>query len=297
MNPQPLKEGDYIAIIAPAKTIDQHFIDHAVEVIEKNGFNAVVSPYCMGKNGYYAGTVKNRIKDFQWAADNYKIKAILCARGGYGCVQIVDQINWAEFLTHPQWVVGFSDISVFHQHLANLDVASIHATMPLNFSDNSTSSLDSLFACLRDGKINHQWKTTQQNCVGEATGKVIGGNLTVISGLIGTNLMADYRDKILFIEEVGEPLYATDRCLHQLAKSGVLDKISGMIVGQFSEVRNTNPPILQTLEEIIKSHFSYRSIPIAFNFPAGHVDDNNAFVLGKPAKLIVHENEASLSYL
>lgn len=297
MDPHVLKKGDYIAIVAPAKIIDQKYIDNAIEVIEKNGFNAVVTPYCMGKNGYFAGTVKNRIKDFQWAAENYKIKAILCARGGYGSVQIMDQINWAGFLTHPQWVIGFSDITVFHQHLANLDVASIHGTMPLNFPTNSKEAIASLFTCLKKGKIDYKWRTEKQNTEGKIEGKVTGGNLTVLASLIGTQYMPDYRNKILFIEDVGEPLYAIDRCLFQLEKAGVFDKISGLILGSFTSIKETNPPYEESLETIVKSHFSYRTLPLCFDFPAGHIDDNHALIFGKTAQLTIKEYTAKLVYL
>lgn len=296
MDPQPLQKGDYVAIVAPAKVIEQKYIDEAINIIRKNGLEPIVTPYCMAENGYLAGTIKNRIKDFQWATDNYKIKAILCARGGYGSIQVVDQINWADFLTHPQWVIGFSDITVFHQHLANLDIASIHATMPLNFSSNSKEALSSLFHCLKKGKISHKWNTNKINIYGKTEGKVIGGNLTVLTGLIGTSFMPDYKQKILFLEDVGEPLYAIDRSLYQLEKAGVFDKINGLILGGFTKIKPTEPNYPYDFETIVKSHFPYRKIPISFDFPAGHMKDNRALIFGKKATLEVKEYSSKLKY-
>lgn len=296
MLPQLLKKGDTIAILAPAKGIEKECVDFAVEIIEKQGFKAVVSKNCLGQNNYFSGTIKERVDDLQWAIDNEEIKAILCARGGYGCIQLLDRINWADFLEDPKWIIGFSDVTVFHQHLARIGVGSLHASMPLNFKNNSQLALSSLFECVETGKIAYEWETNWDNIEGSSEGEVIGGNLAVLTGLIGTKHMPDYQNKLLFIEDVGEHLYAIDRAFHQLGKSGILDQIRGLIVGDFSGMKDTNPPFGSDLQTIIKSHFTYHSIPIAFDFPAGHLDDNRTLIFGKNATLNVQKGSANLHY-
>src|SRR5690554_3580692 len=296
MLPELLKKGDTIAVLAPAKGIEDEYIAFAVKTIENKGFKALVSKNCLGQHNYFSGTIKERIDDLQWAIDNDNVKAILCARGGYGCIQLLDRINWAAFLEGPKWIIGFSDVTVFHQHLAKIGSASLHATMPLNFKTNSPAAIESLFDCLKTGKIQYDWETKHHNSVGVINGEVVGGNLAVLCGLIGTKHMPDYQNKLLFLEDVGEHLYAVDRYFYQLSKSGVFDQIRGLIVGDFSGMKDTNPPYGSDLQSIIKSHFTYQSIPIAFDFPAGHLDDNRALILGKNAKFNVRENSAELIY-
>lgn len=296
MLPKKLQKGDTIAIVAPAKGIEKHFVDFAVKCIEENGFKALVSKHCLGQHNYFSGTQKERSEDLQWAIDNDEVKAILCARGGYGCIQIVDRISWAGFLDEPKWLLGFSDVTVFHQHLTKIGAASIHSTMPLNFEANSKEALESLFASLQNENLHYEWETEIENISGEVSGNVIGGNLTVLTGLIGTKHQPDYQNTILFLEDVGEHLYAIDRHFYQLSKAGILDQIRGLIIGDFSGVKDTEVPYGSDLQEIIKSHFIYHAIPIVFDFPAGHLEDNRALTFGKNAKLIVHKNSAELIY-
>ncbi|WP_107040288.1 S66 peptidase family protein [Brumimicrobium mesophilum] len=296
MLPKKLHIGDTIAIVAPAKGIEKHFVDHAINCIEANGFKAIVSKNCLGQHHYFSGTLKERSEDLQWAIDNDDVKAILCARGGYGCIQIIDRISWAGFLDEPKWLLGFSDVTVFHQHLAKIGAASIHSTMPLNFESNSKPALESLFAGIQGGKLHYEWSTKQDNVAGEVEGKVTGGNLTVLAGLIGTKHQPDYQNTILFLEDVGEHLYAIDRHFFQLKNAGVLDQIRGLIIGDFSGIKDTNPPYGSDLYEIIKSHFTYHSTPISFGFPAGHLDDNRALIFGKTAKFNCKKNSAELIY-
>lgn len=294
MLPNKLHKGDTIAIVAPAKGIEAEFVEFAVKTIEENGFKAVVSKHCLGQHNYFSGTLKERSEDMQWAIDDDEIKAILCARGGYGCIQIIDRISWAGFIDNPKWLLGFSDVTVFHQHLAKIGAASIHSTMPLNFEANTELALSTLFAGLQDEKLHYEWKTDQINLPGEVEGKIIGGNLTVLTGLIGTKHQPDYQNTILFLEDVGEHLYAIDRHFYQLSKAGILDQIRGLIIGDFSGLKDTVPPYGSDLQTIIKSHFNYHSLPIAFDFPAGHLDDNRALIFGKSAKLVVLKNSAEL---
>ncbi|RFC55804.1 S66 peptidase family protein [Brumimicrobium aurantiacum] len=296
MLPHNLKKGDTVAIVAPAKGIEKHFVDYAKQCIEERGFKVLTSENCLGQHHYFSGTVKERADDLQWAINNDEVTAILCARGGYGCVQLLDRINWAGFIDEPKWLLGFSDVTVFHQHLAKIGAPSIHSTMPLNFESNTKEALDSLFKSLDGSKLHYSWTSETSNIPGSVGGEVIGGNLTVLTGLIGTKHQPDFQNKLLFIEDVGEHLYAIDRQFHQLSKAGILDQIRGLIVGDFSGIKDTNPPFGSSLTEIIKSHFAYNSIPICFDFPAGHTEDNRALIFGKHANLKVENNTAELIY-
>lgn len=285
MLPKNLQKGDTIAILAPAKRIEREFVDFALKVIEEQGFKAIISSHCLGENNYFSGTIEERKKDFQWALDNENVAAILCARGGYGCVQILEGLNWDKFVKHPKWIIGFSDVTVFHQKIAALGLASLHASMPLNFKDNSEESLATLFKSIQGKEINHHWKSSVENKEGVAEGEIIGGNLAVLCGLIGTRHQPDFTDKILFIEEVGEALYAIDRNLYQLKTAGIFDQISGLIVGNISAVKDTHPPYNMSLREVVLSHFTNKNIPVVFDFPGGHCDDNRAIVFGKRSTL------------
>lgn len=298
MQPINIKKGDTIAIIAPAKAIEKEYIDFAIQIIEENGYRPIVSKHCLGKYNYFSGTIEERTKDLQWAIENEDVKAILCARGGYGCIQIIDKVDWVKFLLKPKWLIGFSDVTVFHQYLSTKKIRSLHATMPLNFKSNSDLSLSNLFEIIEKGKISYSWSTEVNNIVRDewVSGEIIGGNLTVLCGMIGTKYQPNYENKILFIEDIGEHLYGIDRSFHQLANSDVLNQIKGLIVGDFSNIKDTTPPFGLDLQDLIKSHFSKNTIPIAFDFPAGHCDDNQPLIFGKTATLKVCTNTSYLRF-
>ncbi|MEX1192745.1 MAG: LD-carboxypeptidase [Brumimicrobium sp.] len=292
--PAFLKKGDTVAIVAPAKAIEKKYIDNAKNFWEEKGFKVKIGTNCSGKSNYFSGTDAERTQDLQTAINDESVKAIICARGGYGCVRIVDRINWASFLNDPKWIVGFSDITVFHQRLAKLNIGSLHASMPLNYMENTSESLLSMVDVLKGSQTNYQWKSSTKNKNGTVTGQLIGGNMAVLNGLIGTNEMPDYCDKILFLEEVGEHLYKLDRMFFQLQKSGVLDQIRGLVLGGFTSTKDTDVPFGKPFEEIVKEHFQYKNIPLAFDFPAGHQIDNRALVFGETVQFKVDDNECSL---
>ena len=292
----PLKKGDKVIILAPAKAIDEENVLYAKEFLSKEGYDVVVSDNCLGQHHYFSGTELERLTDFQNALDDPEIKAIFCARGGYGSVQIVDKIQWASFLRMPKWIVGFSDVTVFHQRIQNLGHQSIHGTMPLNFKTNSKESLTSLLSALKNEWYEIHAPYNEQNKLGCAEGVLVGGNLSIVYSLIGTNDQVDFTDKILFIEDLAEQLYAVDRMFYALNKAGILDQIKGLIVGGMTKLSDTEIPIGSTYQEIILSHFQYNPIPISFDFPAGHIDDNKALVLGSHVSLSVGKKGAILNH-
>ncbi len=291
-----LSKGDKITIIAPAKAIEREKVLYAKDFLEKYGFVVEISKNCLGQYNYFSGTPAERLNDFQLALDDPETKAILCARGGYGCIELVDNIQWASMIRNPKWVVGYSDITVFLSRLTQLGVNCIHGTVPLNFEDNSKEALETLIQALCGNPYTINSEINPYNKLGSASGKLTGGNLSILYSLIGTDDMVDYSNTILFIEDLSEHLYAIDRMFHSLRKSGVLSKINGLIVGGMTDLKDTEQPFGKSVEEIILSHFEYRKIPIAFNFPAGHISDNRALILGKSITLDVTESGAKIVF-
>lgn len=294
--PQPLVAGDLIYITAPAKAIEKEHVDFAVSFFENAGYKVLVSKNCLGQHHYFSGTDEERLEDLQYGIDHPEVKAIVCARGGYGCVRIIDRIQWASMLREPKWMVGFSDVTVFHQHLQRFNLPSIHGSMVLNFKDNTQEALTTLLSALK-GESFSLSATSTQNKPGQAEGTLIGGNLSIVYSLIGTNNQPDYSDKILFVEDLAEHLYHIDRMFYALNKSGILDKINGLVVGGMTELEDTATPFGMSVEEIILAHFKYRNIPVAFGFPAGHLNDNRALILGKKVRFSVEGTTSELRFL
>ena len=290
-----LKKGDLIYITAPAKAIEKEYVLFAKAFFEKQDFRVLISEHCLGTFNYFSGTDAERLADLQFGIDNPKVKAIFCARGGYGCIRIVDQIQWASMLREPKWLIGYSDITIFHQRLQRFELPSIHGTMPFNFEKNSPEALETLLKALMGEKYSISCANDKFNKLGTVQGKLVGGNLSILYSLLGTDDQIDYSDTILFIEDLAEHLYHIDRMLFAFEKAGVFNKIKGLIVGGMTDLQDTDTPFGQTIEEIILSHFKYRKIPIGFNFPSGHIPDNRSLVLGKISELVINESETILN--
>jgi muramoyltetrapeptide carboxypeptidase len=291
-----LKKGDLIYITAPAKAIDETSVLTAKSFFESEGFQVEVSKHCLGEFNYFSGTDAERTSDFQAAIDNPQVKAIVCARGGYGCVRIIDRIEWASFLQDPKWIIGFSDVTVLHQRVLNYGLKSIHGTMPLNFSSNSKESFQTLIQALKGEVFSIETPFHSANRLGEVSGKLVGGNLSILYSLLGTDEQIDYTDTILFIEDLAEHLYHIDRMFYAFAKADVFNKIKGLIIGGMTNLKDTETPFGQSLQELILAHFPYSKIPIAFGFPAGHQDDNRALVLGHEISFHVDDQKSSIIF-
>ena len=299
MNRMPsfLEPGDLIALVAPAKNIEKDAVDHAKSFFQNEGFKVLITQNCLGSYHYFSGTIAERLSDFQGVLNNPEVKAIVCVRGGYGCIQLIDRIQWASQLEVPKWIVGFIDVTIMHQRMQHHGIASIHGTMPLNFKTNSPESLTTLMSALRGNPSEIEVPSNRLNKTGSAKGPLLGGNLAILYSLLGTDDQVNYDNSILYIEEVGEHLYQIDRMFYAFEKAGILEKINGLIVGGMASIRDTATPFGKTYQEIILSHFQYRSIPIIFDFPAGHIDDNRALILGSEVRLSVTSASAALSYL
>ena len=297
IQPPALNPGDLIYITAPAKLMDPQAVSYAKKHLEQNGFNVLISKNCLGKHHYFSGTDEERLLDFQFGIDHPDVRAILCARGGYGSIRLVDRINWANMLREPKWMIGFSDITVFHHRLNKLGVQSIHGSMPINFEKNTEAALTSLVNTLKGSWPQFLLPSNQCNKVGIATGNLIGGNLSIVYSMLGTDDQYDFEDSILFLEDLGEHYYQVERMFFALKKSGAFQKIKGLIIGGISELEDTDPPLGRTIEEIVLDQLMFTRIPVLFNFPGGHIEDNRAMVFGKKIQLTVSEEEASVVYL
>ena len=294
--PPVLRSGDLVYITAPAKAIEEEHVLFAKELFEDAGFKVMIGQHCLGRHHYFSGTDEERQADLQFAIDHPEVKAIVCARGGYGCVRIVDRIQWAGMLREPKWMIGFSDVTVFHQRLQRFGISNIHGTMVLNYKTNSSDAINTMMAALKGEDTAISCEPNSYNKKGMASGKLVGGNLSIIYSLLGTDDQIDFTDCILFVEDLAEHLYHIDRMFFALNKAGVLDKIKGLIIGGMTDLEDTDIPFGKTVEEIILDHFTYRNIPIAFGFPAGHISDNRALILGDQCKLEVSAEKTLLSY-
>ena len=277
-----------IRIVSPAKVIEKERVDFAVDFLRKNNFEVSVSKNALGKNNYFSGTDAERLSDFQEALDDESLDFILCARGGYGSVRIIDLLDFSKFLKHPKLIIGFSDITVFHNHVhAHFGLPTLHATVPLNFKSNTPKALYSLLNALNNQPMIYDFPASKYNRLGEVNATVIGGNLSIIHSLIGTNSDIDTNGKILFIEDIAEAIYAIDRMMLSLKKSGKIEKLAGLIVGGMTNIKDVEIPFGKTVYEIISELVQPYSFPVCFDFPAGHIDDNRAMIFGKNASLKV----------
>ncbi len=287
IRPENLVPGDTIALIAPAKAIEPDLVDAAVVLLETAGYKVLVGKHTKGQHHYFSGTDDERAADLQWAIDHPAVKAIVCARGGYGAVRLLDRVQWANFLREPKWLLGFSDITNFHLHAMQLDIESVHCTMPLNFAENSPEAVASMLTVLKTGTVQHAWPSEPINRIGEASGLLVGGNLSILYAALGTPLCPNFQRAILFIEDIGEQLYQLDRMFHALKMAGAFDQIAGLIVGGMTDIKDTEIPTGFDIPSMILSHVQYRSIPVAFNAPIGHITDNRAVIVGRYSQLNV----------
>jgi len=294
IQPPFLQPGDTIYITAPAKAIEESVVLEAKKTLETWGLNVRVAPHCLGRAAYFSGTDAERLADFQHGLDDPSIKAILCARGGYGCVRIVEELDWTAFQQNPKWIVGFSDVTVFHQKINQLGVESIHGIMPLGFTEGSMEAKETLHKALFGESIILEASPVKENCMGTAKGSLIGGNMTIIYSLIGTELSYTFKNKILFIEDIGEHIYKVDRMLHAFKLAGIFNQISGLILGGFTEMEDTDVPFGKTIEELISEQVVNLDIPVAFNVPIGHIPDNQAVVVGRTVTLTVTQTKSTL---
>ena len=293
--PNKIKIGDKIGIIATARKIALEELNPAIEILQSWGLEVVLGKFLFEEDNQFAGTVEQRTIDLQNMIDDDAIKAILCARGGYGTVQIIDKIDFSKLVKNPKWIIGFSDITVLHSHLNQLGVATLHATMPINFSKNTPKSLESLKNSLF-GKANSIESPVHKfNRLGKVNAEIIGGNLSILYSLLGSNSDINTDGKILLMEDLDEYLYHIDRMMINMKRNGKFNNLKGMIIGGMSKMNDNNIPFGKTAEEIILDHLKDYNFPTCFGFPSGHLDDNRSIRLGVSSVLDINENGVSLS--
>ncbi|MES2850479.1 MAG: LD-carboxypeptidase [Bacteroidota bacterium] len=296
MIPAYLKKGDTIGISCPAGYITLEDVQPAISKLKEWGF-AVKTGDTVGKKDFtFGGTDEERLKDFQQMLDDKKIKAILCARGGYGGVRIIDKIDFAKFAVNPKWIIGFSDVTIFHCHLnKNFGIASIHSKMcnsfPADWNMAETvqkETIESIRKCLLGEKMQYEIAPNEKNRTGNAGAVLIGGNLKTIESLAGSKSDISTAGKILFVEDTGEYLYSIDRMFWNLKRCGKLDKLKGLIIGGFKTKKDDEGDEFgRSLEEIVLEKIKDYNYPVCFDFPVGHQKNNFALKCGVKHKLTV----------
>jgi muramoyltetrapeptide carboxypeptidase len=296
-NIPPLKKGDKIAITCPAKKLPKPMSD-AIALLQSWGLEVVLGETIEASFHQFAGDDELRARDLQRFIDDDSIKAIIAARGGYGTIRIIDRVNFSHFAVHPKWLVGFSDITVLHAHLfANYGAQTIHGQMPVNIPDASVYSLETLKKALFGEEFSYSFNSNTLNIRGEAKGILIGGNLSLLAAVMGSVSDYSYEGKILFIEDVGEHFYSVDRMIRTLDRAGKLNKLAGLIVGGFTEMKDNDIPFGQTVPEIILGVVKNYGYPVCFDFPAGHIPDNQPLIFGKTLNLSVNQEHVKATYI
>ena len=296
--PPYLDKGDTIALVCPAGFMPVERVSECIRVINEHwGFTTKVGTTVGKQHHYFSATDEERIEDFQHMLDDDNVKAILCARGGYGLSRIIDKINFARFKENPKWIIGFSDVTVLHSHVyRNYYISTLHAPMANAFNEDGFKNefVHSLRYALEGKKIKYQIQAHEFNRKGEAIGELVGGNLALLANLVGTKSDLKTKGRILFIEDVGEYLYHIDRMMYQLKRSGKLDKLAGLIVGGFTDMKDTERPFGQTAYEIIRDAVAGYDYPVCFDFPVSHGKENYALKIGVGYKLKVGKNKVAL---
>jgi len=293
--PSNIEKGDKIGIVAPARFIQQEQYNAICHFIEQQGFIPVLGQTTHLEQGIFAGCDSARSADLQQMIDDPEIRAILCVRGGYGCIRMVGEVDFSQLLETPKWIAGFSDITVLHSALSKIGIASIHGQMPVNFTKEN-SSADALFGMLQ-GQLPHYRFSSGSNRSGVANARLTGGNLSILCSLIGTPYLPDFDNKILFIEDVCEPLYRIDRMMQQLKHSGLIANLAGLVVGYFTDAEDSTPSFGMTAEQIVLDAVAGFDFPVAFGFKAGHQQPNMPLIMGGQCNLTVNGYDSDLSFV
>lgn len=294
--PPYLKKGDTVGILATARKVDMAPLEPAIKLLKSWGLNVVIGKTVGLDNNQLAGQDWQRAQDFQNMLDNPSIKAIWTAKGGYGTVRMIDRLDFTKFKQHPKWLVGFSDFTVMHNHVNNFDIATLHSIACINVGGATPEAIEGLRKGLFGGKIEYAIEPHSFNKSGKAHGELIGGNLSVLYSIMGSASEADYKGKIIFIEDLDEYLYHIDRMMMNLKRNGYFKEVKGIIIGGMTKMRDNDIPWGHNALEIIQDITKEYNIPICFNFPAGHIKDNRALVFGKQITLDVSASGTKITF-
>lgn len=294
--PTPLKKGEKIAIVALASKLNPEDIQSAINLMQENwGVEVVVGESVSASYFNFAGTDEVRLRDFQQQLDRKDIRAVFSARGGYGSSRIIDAVDFTEFKKNPKWIIGFSDITAVHGQLQVMGFQSLHAPMPKTFM-RDYDSVQKLKAFLFGRNIDYTFPSKPSNRIGVGKGQIVGGNLCILAHLIGSKSEVNTDGKILFIEDISEYLYNIDRMMIQLKRAGKLKNLVGLIVGDFSDVKENDESFGKTFYEIIAEHTAEYDYPICYDFPVGHEAINWTIPCGRIASLSIDSKEVSLEF-
>lgn len=284
--PSHLKPGDSIIILSTARKISLEELKPSIAIFEQWGLKVLLGKNLFEEDNQFCGTDEQRTSDLQNALDNPSIKAIICARGGYGTVRIIDKIDFTAFQKYPKWVCGFSDVTVLHNAIHNLGIATIHSTMPVLFSrEEQKEAIESLRKTLFGEPIQYTFSAHAKNKGSQMNGIIVGGNLSIINSLIGTSTDLDTTGKILFLEDLDEYLYHIDRMMMHLKRAGLLTNLAGLVIGHMSDMNDNTIPFGKTALEIIEDTVKEFNYPVVYGFPAGHENQNLAIKLGSGMKI------------
>jgi muramoyltetrapeptide carboxypeptidase len=301
--PPYLKIGDTIAVVAPAGILKgrKATIEKAKKLVESWGLQVVLGKNIFNQNNHFAGTDEERCQDFQDALDHKNIKAIWSARGGYGSVRILDKLDFTEFKTYPKWVIGYSDITAFHNHIHTLGVETIHGMMATSLEQNPEEimkTISSFKKSLFGEALSYTVASSSYNRTfssKEIEGQLIGGNLAILTSMLGSESQLNTENKILFIEEIGEYKYSIDRMLQSLKRAGYFTKVKAVIVGNMSLVKKNSTQWGSSIEQLILDVVP-AEVPVLFDFSAGHEADNRALIFGRNVDVIIGDEKYSVNF-
>ncbi|HLN52277.1 MAG TPA: LD-carboxypeptidase [Lentimicrobium sp.] len=299
--PPFLKAGDLIAITSTARKITREELQPSIDLFKSWGLYVMLASNLFEADNQFAGTDEQRTTDFQSLLDDENVKAIFCARGGYGTVRIIDKLDFTKFRSAPKWIIGYSDVTVLHSHIStNYNIETLHAIMPVNFSADSKEakkSFESLYSTLFGELPAYKAGPNNFNRTGEARGQITGGNLSILYSLLGSNSDIETTGKILFLEDIDEYLYHIDRMMQSLKRAGKLSNLAGLAVGHFTNMRDNEIPFGKRPEEIITEAVREYNYPIAFGILAGHEPENMPLILGREVMLQVTNSESNLKFM
>lgn len=298
IKPPYLKQGDTVAIVTPAGFLkDSTAVEKGMALMRSWGLKVVIGEHIYDKHNRFAGKDADRASDLQWAMDTPSIKAIWCARGGYGTVRVLDYLDYSNFMKQPKWIIGYSDITVLHNVMHTKGIETVHGIMASSDSSFEKSHVvSSLYKALFGKKISYKIPATVQNRKGSASGQLVGGNLSLVASLLGTPFDLNTKNKIIFLEDIGEYLYRLDRMLMSLKLNGYFNHCNGLIIGGFNNIPKNEPGFGMSIEEIVNDIVGEADFPILFNFPSGHFPENLTLPLGRMVSMKVGKRRSKIVF-
>lgn len=301
IQPPYLKAGDTVMIVAPSGVLKdrRREVEQAKTLLKRWQLNAIVGEHVFKKDNHFAGTDIERCEDFQKALDDPKIKAIWCARGGYGTVRVLDKLDYTKFKESPKWLIGYSDITALHNQFHVNGIESIHGLMCMSLTEDETeveTAIKSFKKAIFGESITYTIQGSIYNKIGNTSGQLVGGNLTILHTMLGSKESIDTTNKILFFEEIGEYAYHIDRMLQSLKRAGYFNNCKGVMVGSITKVRKNTTPWGKPVEQLILDALSEYDFPIVFNVPAGHEKDNRALIFGRKVNLKITKEQSIIKF-